>query len=620
MTSISRKILLGAVLASSLITTVMTALQMVQNYYFQVELHQSRLDILFQTSKAGLIKSVWDINKSQINSQVKGLLNFPGVDQVSITYNSAAGVVSQVEGKIENRRIAATYPLTRDNETIGTLELAARHDRVLTILWGQLFETLLMQGVKTFLSSFLILMVINRLLTRHLKVITTFLRGKNPHAGIQLERNPPYFRGKDEITTLAHSIVEMRKDLNLKKEFLESEVEKRTAQYLEEKRNAESAARAKTRFLANMSHEIRTPMNGVIGYVELLLSDPRLPDWIQKDLFSVKGSAEHLLEIINEILTFSSLSEDKIELEQAPFSTRATLQSCADVLKKIALKKHIALGLTVDDLLPEFLNGDKVRINQILYNIAGNAIKFTDEGRVDIHVAWTESDATSGLATITVVDTGIGIAADDIDNLFVEFSQVGDYHEKKTEGTGLGLVISKRLAILMGGDIQVSSMIDVGTKFTITIKLGLVEQGSLASPEHNQAMSFRKDISILVAEDNKLNQDIILRTLARMGFEFVTIAVNGEEAVAQAKDQKYDVILMDMQMPVMNGLTASKEIRKVQGYQDTMIIALTANVLEEQREQCFEAGMNDFITKPLRKKELQRIFTKYFSNPIREGA
>lgn len=376
-----------------------------------------------------------------------------------------------------------------------------------------------------------------------------------------------------------------------------------------EKEVAERTAFLKHQFMANMSHEIRTPMNAIVGLTRLLLAKDPKPDQLRY-LNAIQLSSDNLLVIINDILDLSKIEAGKIVIEQIDFSMREVVQSVRDMLMLRAEEKHIELRATIDPAIPKRLIGDPTRLNQILINLAGNAVKFTERGYVEISVTLQKTEADKLWLRFDVIDTGIGIGPEYVDKIFDSFTQAGTDTTRKFGGTGLGLTISKQLAGLMGGEISVQSELNKGTTFTTVIPFEesevqeFVKQDSLLD---SHAMQKLNHLTVLLVEDNEFNrmvaEDTLKETIPGIGLH---IAVNGLEAVNRLKEETFDIVLMDIQMPVMDGLTATKLIRTTlpEPARSVKIIAMTANVLQEDVQQYFEAGMNAYVSKPFQPEEL----------------
>jgi len=413
----------------------------------------------------------------------------------------------------------------------------------------------------------------------------------------------------DELQHLSHAVKSMAADL------------KSSFRHLEIARDrAEAAERSQATFLATMSHEIRTPMNAVLGMTRLLHSTQLSPEQVEY-VETIRTSGDILLNLINDILDYSKIESGKLEIVPAPFLVEKCMNDIHDLLLPRARDKGLTFEVQIGESVPEVLTGDVTRIRQILMNLFGNAIKFTESGSVEGRLTAAEAGGNRVELQMVIEDTGVGVPEDQVSRLFQPFRQVGTDTTKRAEGTGLGLTISQKLAEAMDGRIHYEPRHPHGARFTLTVVLPRPQDPDChlakATPKRDPidgSLADRFPMEILVVEDNAVNQRVICATLKKLGYNPAQ-AMNGKEGVEAVRRNEYDLVLMDVQMPVMDGLEATRAIRKMEseGKRPACIVALSASVMARDREKALSSGMNDFASKPIRLQELTTVIEQAWS-------
>jgi len=381
---------------------------------------------------------------------------------------------------------------------------------------------------------------------------------------------------------------------------LELAVQERARALEETLAKMQDALRAKGEFLAVVSHEIRTPMNGVLGMAQLLQTTA-LSEEQKRYVETIQTSGETLVSIINDILDISKLDSGNVRLDARPVELRAVVKEVIDLLGAQARNKGLYLDLEIAADVPAWIKGDTTRLKQIITNLVGNALKFTHHGGVRVAMRTVQQGQ---FLECQVQDTGIGIPPDRVDRLFEKFSQVDSSITRRYGGTGLGLVICKRLVESMGGQIRVESKQHEGSIFTFLVPLVPADPPGQQAARSPAARSGSAKLKILLVEDNAVNQMLVLGMLQKLGTH-ADVAMDGAEALELVREGGYDLILMDMQMPRMDGLTATRAIRAMSDIRQPRIVALTANAMDSDRTACLAAGMDDFLSKPFKMNELE---------------
>jgi len=630
---IGRRLLLSILAFSSLVTLAITAFDLYLDYRVGLAAIDKELTSIRTGYAAPLGESLWNLDKDQIAVQVRSIaaLTDIGFVEVRNTAGPTALVVAagrRIEGAAERRDIPLTCDCAGDQQTIGVLHVEAALDGLYQSLFQRASIILAGEAFKIFLTAAFVLFIVHRLVTRRLLDFTHAIRdfapgtswsprGRRDAASLdELDELGEAFNALGE--QVVREMAEQRRaeaELTRHKDLLEDTVRERTSELMLARDAAEAASKAKSTFLSNMSHEIRTPMNAIVGISHLMRSDALLPQQ-RGQLDKINAAAQHLLGIINDILDFSRIEAGKLELEETDIALDEVFRSIHALIDDKAADKHIDVVTRLDPALPAAIRGDRMRLEQILLNFANNAIKFTKQGSVSLlaHALAPTRGSAVGIR-FEVSDTGIGMTAEQSARLFRAFEQADVSTTRNYGGTGLGLAISKQLAELMGGKVGVDSVPGQGSTFWFEATFVPVPVKPPARPPAGTIgkpldLTRLKGRHILLAEDNPINQEVAIHLLRDAGLE-VDVADDGLAAIELARRNDYDLVLMDMQMPHMDGIAAATHILHLPGREKLRILAMTANAFEADRQTCIDAGMVDHVAKPVNPKDLYAALLRW---------
>ena len=610
------------------------ALLETQFYLDQLEELEFDLNNTADIQQPALAESLWEYDYELTLKLVNDAANMPFIDHIEV-FNAHGVSVAKAghlaEHPSEHDQLETSrelvYRKNNISERVGSLVIAAHDAAIHAEVIEDTKTNMLILGVLLLTLVLTTVLVSRRLVIKPISALQASIER------LQLDQvwQPAPIDRDDEIgrTVAAYNQLQSRqieseqalKEQHEKLDRMNVDLERRVRERTEgleiAMQAADDANQAKSAFLANMSHEIRTPLNGVIGLLQLL---ERTDMNERQDAYVSKAFAasRHLLALLNDILDYSKIEADMLDLEASPFSLQTLLENLADTLGPLARDKLLELHIDSDPDCPDMLSGDVTRIAQVLINLGGNAIKFTDQGQVSIQVT-TLPGANGDTVTLrfSVRDTGIGIAAERLDHIFARFTQADTGTTRRFGGTGLGLAISASLVELMNGHIEAHSQPGQGSHFWFSLPLKLADQRTAidqAQAPDSESPTSLQGVRVLAVDDNALNQEVVTGMLDQFGV-ITTLADNGREAISLIleQDNPFDLVLMDMQMPVLDGIGATRELRLQHGLKQLPIIAMTANAHESDREACLAAGMDDYLAKPVAIEQLQATIQRHLN-------
>jgi signal transduction histidine kinase/CheY-like chemotaxis protein/HPt (histidine-containing phosphotransfer) domain-containing protein len=632
------RILLWILVCSLSFTLLSTAIQLYYDYRKEMTQIESRLGLIRTGYLDSLAKSLWDLDREQIRVQLEGVLNFPDIRSIRLESSVWDEVITlgTLPENVDFIKTAPRFELIhktplKEMQSLGTLYVNIDYDAVYGRLWITGLVTLLSKTLFIFLISIALMVIVQLKVTRYLEAMALYTRqiGRGEEEG-PLELNHKTRGARpDELDQVVDAINEMRsailqdiirreeaqEQLLYNRDQLQEIVRRRTESLQSAKEVAEAADKAKSQFLATMSHEIRTPLNGVIGMAQLLL-ESELEERNREYIEGIYQSSTILLDTLNNVLDYAKLVEGVHIPENVPFNLNQLIHSIVLLFTPMATEKSLLLKAHIDPNIHNICDGSVGALRQVLSNLVANALKFTLRGEVNIEVSLVRKNDTEQQLRFAVRDTGIGIPESLQSHIFERFTQADETITRRFGGTGLGLAICKKMVEALDGNIGVTSVEGAGSRFWFELPLSILDDSAIKNESElylvsrsNFMPNSSQSLRVLLVEDVNINRQVAEAFLSLEGHD-VWCAVNGFEALELARNQAFDLILMDVHLPAMSGIEVCRHIRETSSLnQKTPIIALTASVQPKEVEQYFRAGMNSVVPKPLMRGRLNQAIS-----------